>query len=84
MPQDVSGRSPGLEVVALVEGLAELADLGLFGGAAQREIVGAKGGSWHQSFHDTLTLPKRGPLSSDFKQGQRLPPIQPFRATALQ
>jgi len=40
-----------VEVVAFVEGLAEVGDLGLFGGSAQDEVVGNEGGFGHQSFH---------------------------------
>ena len=39
LPEDVSGGASGLEVVFLVEGLAELVELGFFRGGAQDEVV---------------------------------------------
>ena len=60
MPEDVSGGASGLEIVALVESLAEVVDLGFFGGGAQDEVVDNKGGFGHQGFHGRLKLPKRG------------------------
>jgi hypothetical protein len=34
LPEDVSGRASGFEIVAFVEGLAEEVDLGVLGGGA--------------------------------------------------
>ena len=64
LPQDMSGRASGLEIVALVEGLAEVVDLGFLGGGAQDEVVDNEGGFGHQCFHGTLKLPKQGLMSS--------------------
>lgn len=46
----MSGGASGHEVVALVEGLAEVVDLGFFGGSAQDEVVANEGGLGHQCF----------------------------------
>ena len=60
LPEDMSGGAAGHQVVALVECLAEVVDLGFFGGGAQDEVVDNKGGFGHQCFHGRLKLPKRG------------------------
>lgn len=56
--------------MALVEGLAEVVDLGFLGGGAQDEVVGDEGGFGHQCFHGRLNLPKRGLMSSFFANFQ--------------
>jgi len=50
----------GVEVVAFVERLAEVGDLGLFGGSAQDEVVGNEGGFGHQSLHGKAETAKTG------------------------
>ena len=70
MPEDVSGGASGLEIVALVEGLAEVVDLGFFGGGAQDEVVANEGGLGHQCFHGRLKLPKQGRMFSFFLNRQ--------------
>ena len=57
--EDMAGGASSREIVALVEGLAEVVDLGFFGGGAQDEVVANEGGSGHQSFHGRLKLPKQ-------------------------
>ena len=59
-----------MEIMALVEGLAEVVDLGFLGGGAQDEVVGDEGGFGHQCFHGRLNLPKRGLMSSFFANFQ--------------
>ena len=51
LPENMPGGTSGLEVVALVEDLAEVGDFGLLGGGAQHEVVGNEGGLGHQRFH---------------------------------
>ena len=58
LPEDVSGGRSSHEVMALVEGLAEVVDLGFFGGGAQDEVVANEGGLGHQCFHGGLKLAK--------------------------
>ena len=59
LPEDVSGRATGHEVVALVEGLAEVVDLGFLSSGAQDEVIDNKGGFGHQCFHVSLKVPKQ-------------------------
>lgn len=66
LPEDMSGGASGLEIMALVEGLAEVVDLGFLGGCAQDEVVDNESRFGHQCFHGRLNLPKRGLMSSLF------------------
>ena len=70
LPEDMPGGTSGLEVVALVQGLAEVVDLGFFGGGAQDEVVDNEGGFDHQCFHGRLKLPKQGLMFSLFLNRQ--------------
>jgi len=58
LPEDMSGGTSGQEVMALVEGLAEVVDLSIFCGGAQDEVVDNEGGFGHQCFHSRLKVPK--------------------------
>ena len=62
----MAGGASGRKVVALIEGLAEVVDLGFFGGGAQDEVVANEGGSGHQSFHGRLKLPKQERMADFF------------------
>lgn len=66
LPEDMPGRASRFQIVVLVEGLAEVVDLGGFSGGTQDEVVGNKSGFGHQYFHDAPNLPKLRPLSSFF------------------
>ena len=43
LPQDVPNRSPGLEVMPLVEDLAEMIDLGIRSGGAKHKVIDNEG-----------------------------------------
>jgi len=79
----VPGGASGLEVVALVEDLAEVVDLSLFGGGAQDEVVGGEGGLGHQGFHGRLNLPEPRLLFREFGNHQCLRDLANFRKIAL-
>jgi hypothetical protein len=70
LPQDVPGGTPGLEVAALIESLAEVVDLGFFGGSAKNKVVDNEGGVGHQGFHGRLKLPKWALMFSIFSNCQ--------------
>lgn len=70
LPENMPGGTSGLEVVALVEDLTEVVDLGFFSGGAHDEVVGNEGGFDQPGFHGTLNLPKRGLLFSEFVNHQ--------------
>lgn len=70
LPEDVSGGASGLEIVTLVEGLAEMVDLGFLGGGAQYEVINNEGGFRDQCVHGRLNLPKQGHMSSNFSKNQ--------------
>ena len=79
-PKDMAGGASGHEVMALVEGLAELVDLGFFGGGAQDEVVANEDGLGHPCFHGGL---KQERMTSFFSKRQRPSTMANFRATAL-
>ena len=60
LPEDVSRRTSGLEIVALVEGLAKAVDLGFLGGGAQDNVVGNETGFGLAAFQKTALLPILG------------------------
>jgi len=66
LPEDVSGGSSSLEVVALVEDLAQVVDFGFLRGAAQDKMLGNQAGFDRFIFHGRLNLPKWRPVSSFF------------------
>ena len=70
LPEDMAGGASGRKVVALVEGLAEVVDLGFFGGGAQDEVVTNEGGLGHQCFHGRLKLQKQGWMFGFFSKRQ--------------
>jgi hypothetical protein len=79
----VSGGTPGFEIVALIEGLTEVIDLGFLSSSAINKVVDNKGGFGHQSFHGRLNLSKQRLKLGFFSNRLCMKALADFQATAL-